>query len=279
MINKWLREPFFHFIIIGALLFTLYEFAAGKSSYESEELIHISSDTLDSLREQWRKQNGSEPDQAVLEELAESVIYQEVLLREARRLGLDSNDTIVRRRLVQKMEFLAANLAQMQTPNEETLAAYYDTNYKRYEIAERRSLTHIYFSQEKRGANLLDDATNLLSELQQEGATQHVANKGDNFILQYHYSDRTQQQLAQIFGNEFAERVFQLDIQQWQGPIVSEYGAHLVFVGKSNAAYLPGFKEVRSKVLNDVMQAQLDELKDKSYQTMRERYQIELELE
>ena len=128
MIRKWLREPFVHFILIGALLFFLYEFTAVTTDPTSDSVIQISSADINQLGEQWLSQNGSEPDKNTLNELIESRIYQEVMLREAKRLGLDRNDTIVRRRLVQKMEFLSANLSQLQIPDDNSLLAYFGTN-------------------------------------------------------------------------------------------------------------------------------------------------------
>jgi len=136
----FLHEPFIHFIIIGALIFSVYHFTAKGAHIESGTEIRITRTAIKQLREQWQRQNGSEPDENTLNELIKSLIRQEVLLREARRLGLDENDTIVRRRLIQKMDFLSANLSQMQTPEEETLREYFDLNRERYRIPEKAKL-------------------------------------------------------------------------------------------------------------------------------------------
>lgn len=277
MIRKWLREPFVHFIFIGAILFGLYELTAVTTDPTLDTVIQINSADINQLSEQWLNQNGSKPDKSTLNELIESKIYQEVMLREAKRLGLDRNDTIVRRRLVQKMEFLSANLSQLQIPDDETLLAYFETNEEQYRVVEKRSFTHVYFSKDKRGQSLLDDAQAVLDKFSQQDSEVRAATLGDNFILQYDYKNRSQRQLAQVFGDKFSRVLFGLDAEQWQGPVLSEYGAHLVLIHQISASYISGFMDIRSRVLNDFMQEQLVDLKEKSYSDMRAHYQIYLD--
>ena len=277
MIRKWLHEPFVHFILIGALLFCLYELTAVTTDPTLDTVIQINSADINQLSEQWLNQNGSKPDKSTLNELIESKIYQEVMLREAKRLGLDRNDTIVRRRLVQKMEFLSANLSQLQLPDNEILLAYFEKNEEQYRVVEKRSFTHVYFSKDKRGQSLLDDAQAVLDKLLQQDSDVRAATLGDNFILQYDYKNRSQRQLAQVFGDKFSHALFGLDAEQWQGPVLSEYGAHLVLIHQISASYIPGFMDIRSRVLNDFMQEKLVNLKEKSFSDMRARYQIHVD--
>ena len=148
MTGKLFREPFIHFLIIGAVLFGLYEFTATESSSVLESKIEISPEMIKALREQWLKQSGIEPDKETMNELLESLIHDEVMIKEARRLGLDKNDIIIHRRLLQKMDFLLANMSQMQRPNEEALHQYFEINKEKYRVAAKRSFSHIYFSKE-----------------------------------------------------------------------------------------------------------------------------------
>ncbi len=275
----FLQEPFIHFIVIGTLIFTLYHFTAKGAYFDSGNEIRITNTAIKQLGDQWQRQTGNEPDKDTLEGLVESLIRQEVLLREAKRLGLDKNDTIVRRRLIQKMDFLSANLSQMQTPGEDTLRRYFDLNREKYRIPEKRSFTHIYFSKETRGESLLDDANVVLKKLQKEAAPVRAPELGDNFILQYDYNDRSQQQLAQVFGDTFARALFETVSNKWQGPILSEYGAHLVRIGLIEKSYIPEFVDIRPAVLDDVERENLRKLKEKSYKAMRDRYQVTIDIQ
>ena len=191
-----MREPFLHFILIGALLFGVYQLSVDDSYYDLGNNIRISANDIDSLRATWRSQNGTEPDRDTLDGLIDSLIYEEVLLREAQRLSLDKNDTIVRRRLVQKMEFLSANLSQLETPDDESLLQYYEVNRENYRVAERRSFRHVYFSREQRGESLMDEANDELKKIREDDIVQTAHKLGDNFILQYTYRNRRQQQIA-----------------------------------------------------------------------------------
>ena len=148
---------------------------------------------------------------------------------------------------------------------------------EKYRVVEKRSFTHVYFSKDKRGQSLLDDARAVLEMLSREISDVRAAALGDNFILQYDYKNRSQRQLAQVFGDKFSHALFGLDAEQWQGPVPSEYGAHLVRIQQVSASYIPGFMDIRSRVLDDFMQEQLVELKAQTYSAMRARYEIDVD--
>jgi peptidyl-prolyl cis-trans isomerase C len=277
MFSKCLREPFIHFLILGGLLFGLYEFTSSDSTAASESTLKISLEMIQTLEEQWLARNGRDVEESVLDELIENLIREELLVREAKRLGLDQNDVIIHRRLMQKMDFLAANLSSMAVPDDEVLQGYYEANKEAYRVDEKRSFTHIYFSGEKRGANAEADAQAFLDKPLEEKALESRRNVGDNFILTYDYKARSQQQVAQVFGTKFSEKLFALEILNWQGPIVSEYGAHLVYLESIERSYIPEIAGIYKKLVDNYMQEQLVILKDRNYQEMRSRYRIILE--
>ena len=277
MFSKCLREPFIHFLILGGLLFGLYEFTSSDSTAASESTLKISLEMIQTLEEQWLARNGRDVEESVLDELIENLIREELLVREAKRLGLDQNDVIIHRRLMQKMDFLAANLSSMAVPDDEVLQGYYEANKEAYRVDEKRSFTHIYFSGEKRGANAEADAQAFLDKPLEEKALASRRNVGDNFILTYDYKARSQQQVAQVFGAEFSEKLFALEILNWQGPIVSEYGAHLVYLESIERSYIPEIAGIYKKLVDNYMQEQLVILKDRNYQEMRSRYRIIVE--
>ena len=277
MFSKCLREPFIHFLILGGLLFGLYEFTSSDSTAASESTLKISLEMIQTLEEQWLARNGRDVEESVLDELIENLIREELLVREAKRLGLDQNDVIIHRRLMQKMDFLSANLSSMEVPDDEVLQGYYEANKEAYRVDEKRSFTHIYFSGEKRGANAEADAQAFLDKPLEEKALESRRNVGDNFILTYDYKARSQQQVAQVFGTKFSEKLFALEILNWQGPIVSEYGAHLVYLESIERSYIPEIAGIYKKLVNNYMQEQLVILKDRNYQEMRSRYRIIVE--
>ena len=179
----------------------------------------------------------------------ESRVREEILYREALALGLERGDTIIKRRLAQKMEFLADDLSAVRDPSVEELRAWYSRNPARFADPGRRSFRHLYFSADRRGDRAQQDAARALAKLGRTpaGATALSA-IGDPFMFQEHYADRTAEQVAAIFGSHFAAAVRQLPVGTWQGPIESGLGWHLVFVDTLIPGRVPPFEEVEADV-------------------------------
>jgi hypothetical protein len=177
---------------------------------------------------------------------------EEVYYREALALGLDRNDTVLRRRLMQKMEFMTNDLAELTTPDEDALNQFFLDNQDKYELPARVSFTHIYFSVDKRGARAASDAKRALSELATaSGSVPRAPQRGDSFMLPY-----------------------ETGINAWQGPIESGYGLHLVRIREKIDSRVPELAEVIDKVRNDWMYEQRQKTNEAVYRKLKERYEI-----
>ena len=141
MFARIVREPLFQFLLVGAILFVLFA-AAGRESTEDTAIV-IDTDDIRLLSERWAMQWHRSPTDEELRNLVDGLIREEVLYREALALGLDRDDTVVRRRLVQKVEFLIADTVSLEPANFE-LQAYFDANAETYRQPARVSMTHIY---------------------------------------------------------------------------------------------------------------------------------------
>lgn len=276
MFDNLLREPLVHFLIIGAALFGLYAVTADDKDTEA---ITISAGDIERLRAKWLGQSDSAAATKILNGLIESEIQKEVLFREAKRLGLDENDTIVRRRMIQKMRFLSANMSQLRIPGDAALLEYFNNNKELYRAPEKRSFTHIYFNHKKRGAYLAVDVAAVLQALTADEDPKTTSKYGDNFILQSDYKERSHARVAQLFGADFADALFAVDKDAWHGPLQSAYGTHLVRIQNVRESYLPEFSAIKEKLSDDLMRRQLGDLKKKSYQEMRRRYEVNIEYE
>ena len=151
----WTREPLVHFLVLGALLFGLFALVNNEASSKSPNRIEITSADVDRLQERWTKQWNRPPTETELKSLIEAYLREEILYREALALGLDQNDTIIRRRLAQKMEFLFEDLADQVEPTDEELKRYFDRNRDQYRLPARFSFAHVYFSVDQRGDSWL----------------------------------------------------------------------------------------------------------------------------
>ncbi len=271
--KKLYKEPLLHFLIIGALIFVLFSIVNKEESIESENKIVVSIAEIERLSDNWSKKWNRPPTERELMGLVDSYIKEEVYYREALALGLDQDDTILRRRLMQKMEFLSNDLAELNTPDESALNKYFLDNQEKYKLPAQVSFTHIYFSLDKRGAKAFEDAKNVLSELN----TLRASEKGDSFMLQYDFVQETPFEVERLFGKGFAEQIFQLETDTWQGPIESGYGLHLVRVSEKVDSRMPELASVIDKVRTDLMFERRQKMNKEIYEKFKERYEIVVE--
>jgi len=207
--------------------------------------------------------------------MVETKVRQEVLYREALAMGLDKNDEIVKRRMAQKMQFLAEDVAAAQEPTTEELRSWFANHTDMFAMPPRLNFRHVYFSPDQRGNAVRDDAAKALIEIADEPEdSKLVASLGDRFMFQDFYADRTPQAIAGDFGPEFAQTVEKLKPGSWQGPIQSGYGWHLVYVGTLVPGRVPAFEEVEQDVKIAWLGVQKAEAWQKAYDEMRAKYTV-----
>jgi len=274
--KRLLREPLIHFLLIGAALFAAYGYMQrGRGGVESSKQIQLTVDDLGQLvilfQSQWRR----EPTVQELNRLVENKVQEEILYREGLAMGLDKDDTIVKRRMAQKLQFLAEDVAAAHEPSTTELKAWYEKNRDKFALPSRVSFRHLYFSPDRRGQHARNDAVNALSQLaSQPEDSKSAASLADPFMFQDFYRDRAPDYLGKEFGPQFAHAVAKLPAGSWQGPIESGFGWHLVFVDTVISGRVPAFEEIES----DVKTAWLNEQKalawDKAYKEMRAKYTV-----
>jgi parvulin-like peptidyl-prolyl isomerase len=276
MKQRLLREPLVHFLLIGLLLFAVYGYVhRGRSGVEPSKQIVL---TLDDLRQmdmyfvsQWRRQ----PTQEEFQAMVEDKVREEVLYREALAMGLDKDDTIVKRRMAQKMQFLAEDVASAREPTTAELKAWYEKNADMFALPSRVSFRHLYFSPDLRGKRAHDDAVKALEKIAgQPEDSKLAATLADRFMFQDYYGDSTSEQLAKEFGPQFAAAVTKLKSGSWQGPIESGYGWHLVFVDSVILGRIPAFEEIEPDVKTAWLGEQKQKAWQKAYEAMRVKYEV-----
>ena len=276
-IKRLLREPLLHFLVVGAVLFVAYLYLEPDSGAESSYEIALSLEELAQLQTLYESQWRRPPTPEEFSAMVENKIRQEVLYREALTMGLDKNDEIVKRRMAQKMQFIAEDMAAAQDPTTEELRAWYAENSDRFAMPERLSFRHLYFSPDSRGAQAYDDAVRALAELDgQPVDSQLAATLADRFMYQDYYADQTSVSLAKDFGPQFAVAVAELAPDSWQGPIESGYGWHLVYVDSVVPGRVPAFEEIEREVKTAWLGVQKEIAWQKAYDEMRAKYTLRI---
>jgi hypothetical protein len=272
-VGRWLlREPLVHFLLGGAALFALH--AVFGATGAGSPAIVIGRQDLASLSQQFVAQWRRPPTRAELESLVEGQIREEVFYREGMALGLDRDDTILRRRIGQKMEFLVADTAVPDDPGDTVLRAYFDAKRAQYDEPPHVSFTHVYFSIDARGARAQADAERVLRELQDAGAPVRAPERGDRFALSFDYASRTADQVDQEFGGGFGQQILDLPPGSWRGPVRSAYGLHLIRVTERTPARPAVFEEARERVVTDFVFEHRRDANEAAYRTLRNRYAI-----
>ena len=272
-VPRIMREPLFIFILFSAALYVI--FLAQKPLPENE--IIVSEARLKEFY-QYKSQSFGLPAIANKLEvmsteernaLTEDFIRAEVLVREARRMGLDEGDFIIRQRLIQKLEFLADTQGDIPKKAEVLLPDWYETHKENYRLPAEISFTHIYFVPEAR-----EKAQEVLSALNNENSLA-IAEQGDRFIYHKSYQRKSQEDIAAHFGENFASSVFGLSSGiEWQGPLVSRHGYHLVRVVNKTDAKIPMLADVRGKALFDLKLSLNEAARQAHADRLRKKYTI-----
>jgi hypothetical protein len=276
--KRWLREPLLHFLLLGAMLFVIYGLINERAGamQPTQEIALTPSDVrqLDSLfQAQWRRP----PTPEEFGIMVENRIQEEVLYREAMALDLARDDTVVKRRMAQKMQFLAEDMAAAREPTMAQLKAWFDQHRDEFALPGRVSFRLLYFSPDLRGQRAQADAAKALARLSAEsGNSRLAASLADPFMLQDAYSDRTPEQLAREFGSPFASAIFKLKPGSWQGPVESGFGWHLVWVDSVIPGRTPAFEEAEADVKTAWLAEQKAQAWRATYGAMRAKYTVRL---
>lgn len=276
--RRWLREPLLHFLVAGLVLFAAYRMLHPELSERAEaNRIDVTADDIRQLEVIWTAQWHRPPTSDEMRGLVDSRVREEILYREGLALGLDQGDTIVKRRLAQKMEFLAGDVSALRDPTADELRAWYARNSERFAEAGRRSFRHVYFSLDRRSARAREDAMRALSKLDGKTAdSPAAATDGDPFMFQEFYADRSPQRIASIFGSAFAAAVDQVRPGSWQGPIESGLGWHLVFVTTVSPGRVPSYDEIEPDIKAGWIDEQRAESRRRAFESMRAHYEVHL---
>jgi peptidyl-prolyl cis-trans isomerase C len=278
MLRRLSREPLLHFLLIGLVLFVVYDrLHPGEETKSESNRIVLTPDDFEQLGVTWLAQGRPPPTSEQMQSLIELKVREEVLYREALALGLDKGDEIVKRRLAQKMEFLAEGASVNNDPPADTLKLWFKDNQQRFSLPARVSFRHLYFSPDQRGEHSREDAARVMAQLAgKPGNWEGATALADPFMDQDYYGNRSADDLAKLFGLNFAQDIAGLKSGAWQGPIQSGYGWHLVFIDSFVPERVPAFEEIEPEIKAEWIEDQRLEAKRKAYETMRARYQVVL---
>ena len=274
--KRILREPLLHFLLLGAAIFAAYGLVSKRSRDEPGQIV-ISAGQIAAMAEGFARTWRRPPTREEIEGLIRDRVQEEVYYREALALGLEKDDAIIRRRLRQKMEFLTDDVAALAEPTDDELNAYLKAHADTFRVQRQFTFRHVYLNPDRRGDHLARDAGLLLAQLRQAGDKADVSELGDSFLLAHTFQSLPASEVVKQFGDAFAAKLGELSPGQWQGPVESGYGVHLVWVSDRTEGHVPALAEVRDVVRREWVNARRLKTNEKFYQDLLKHYAVTVE--
>ncbi len=265
-------------MIIGAVIYAVYGLSAKPVVKENDKTIVVTAGEIEWMLSSWRARWNRPPTAGEFDGLVQQYIRETVLYREALTMGLNRHDQVIRRRLAQKLEFLARDLVALTPPTEAELRAYFNLHQASYQAPALYTFTQIYFDPDKRGEATLEDAEKARAILIAQGdAVDDPGALGDGLMLQNYYPLKDRAEIQKLLGSSFTETLVSLSPGQWHRPIWSGFGVRLVYLHSVNEPSPPVFSEVRERVIGAWRLARGEERNDQFYTSLREQYSIIIE--
>ena len=274
MMKRLFREPLLHFLLLGALLFAAHGILARGATSEPGRIV-VTQGQIESIALLFSRTWQRTPSDTELQGLIRGHVREEILYREGLAMGLDRDDPIIRRRIAQKLEF-AAESGDAVEPSENEIQAYLDSHLGTFAAELRVTFRQIYLDPRRR-KTVSADAERMLNELNGPGSSLDTAAMGDPTTLPLYFNNDTESDVKNSLGDPFVKALAQIAPGQWNGPIESDYGIHLVQVTERAEPRAPALAEVRESVKREWERARRVEASAKSYQNLLQRYTVTIE--
>lgn len=283
------KEPLLHFLVLAVGLFVLHSAVSHEDADADAKRIVVDKNNLltfiqyrtKSFEPVTAEKQLNSMSREALQKVINDYVREEALYREARTLGLDRDDYVIKRRLIQKVDYVARGFTEsFDKVTEEDIQKYFEENKSDYYIDPRITFTHVFFSSEHHGeARSKSLAAQKLKELQKSNAGFNQASKhGERFLYGMNYVERSELYVESHFGPEFTKQVFALEPDQtvWQGPFISSHGTHIVMVTQKQAGYMPTLAEVRTRVEQEAQRAITADRAREATQQIVDSYDIDI---
>ncbi len=274
--NKILREPLTHFLLIGALLFLGFSFFQDEDQ-SMDATIVITDNDINLLMADFERTWQRRPRENELQKLLEEKIREEIAYREGLALGLDRDDPYIRRRLRMKLELMLEDISAQGEATDEQLEAFLAKNPRSFRQEPRLRFSQVYLNPAARAGTLESDAEELLVRLRQTEGDLNLEQLGDSIMLPKTFPLSSVSVINRQFGADFTEQLSALEVGTWQGPVPSGYGLHLVLIEERSEGRDPELAEIRPQVEREYELKQRQDLKEKIYSSLREKYTVEIE--
>jgi len=271
--QRFVREPLVHFLLLALLVFAAYSLVSRREL--AMAAIDVTQAKIEQLAGLFAKTWQRPPTAQELKGLIDDFVKEEIYVREALRLGLDTDDVVIRKRLRMKMEFVSDAEAEATPPTDAQLQAYLDTRPDVFRKPPEIAFEQVYINPEKHSPDAGAAAKALLESLRKDPSS--AATAGDPSLLPPSLPLTDQQGIAQVFGDDFAAAINKLASGQWEGPVPSAVGLHLVKVTERAPGILPALGDIRPAVEREWMNDHRNAVEQQRFDDLLKRYKVTVE--
>ena len=271
IIYKLLKEPLFHFLVLGGLLY-LASILSGYNDTDTQRII-VSQGQVRHIAILYEKTWQRKPTKAELQALVQDYIKSQAAYYEGMRMGLEKDDVVITRRLRQKINFIAEEKLERPAVTDDILQAYLQQHADRFRTDPILSIRQVYFDPSRGEQESDTQLRKLLSELA-ERPDEDIENRGQRYIFKPYYINQTLTDLKRVFGEDFANAVLKAEAGVWTGPIQSAFGSHLVYIDKKQEGFLPALSSIYDQVFKEWQNSLREQSIDTYYAELLKRYPV-----
>ena len=273
LLRPLLKDPFLHFFIIGALLFVSYLWINPTSMADDNEIV-VDAGRIEQFRARFERTWNRAPTDAELQGIIDNYIVDEILYRQALSMGLDNNDSVIRRRLRQKLEFLTMEAISLEEPSEADLQQYLEQNPEQFQSAARFSFEQVYINTDQ-PADQWQSQVAIIQEQLRKG--EQVT--GSRSLIPASFQQATDFEIDRIFGSGFAASLAKLPLDKWSDPLASGLGVHFVRLSSHQPSTIPPLVSVQKEVLREWRNTRNQQKKAELLEQLKANYSIVIESE
>ena len=273
-LTRFIREPLFHFLVLGSAFFVVYGYLhRDDAKPQGDQQIFVTEGKIEHLATLFTRTWQRPPTREELNGLVDDYVREEAAYREGTAMGLDRDDTIIRRRIRQKLEFVTENLTNQLQPTDVDLETYLQEHQDDFRLETKFTFRQVFFDRQKHGERLTEIVNGVVVKLR-EDASVDAREQGDRTLLEFEHQNVSYRDVANSFGNQFADALTGVDTGIWQGPLESPYGVHLVIIDQVLPGKLPKLEDVRNAVRREWEHAQRQELTERYYRNLVNKYDV-----
>jgi len=268
LLKRILQEPLLHFLVVGSLLFI---YLSNNDTTTSPQIV-ITKGKVEQLTAQFTKTRQREPSKEELKALIDNQIKENLAFTHGVNMGLLEDDSIIKRRVQQKIEFMLNDSIAAIEPSTKELQAYLDKHKDRYTISPIYSFRHIYINPDKH-----QDIDNFIAELKNKDLDNLYGELGDSMMIDNQFKSATTAQIARVLGEKFAKKLDTLPLHSWQSHIKSGYGEHLVIIDKKTPSHIATLEEINRVLRRDFRVDAQKRALEEFYKELKSQYIIKVE--